>query len=336
MNKKRRPNLQDVADLVGVTKMTVSRFLRDPQQVSIPVQKKLEQAINHLGYINNRAPSMLSNAKSQAIGVLVPSLTNQVFAEVIRGIESITDSANYQTMLAHYSYCPNQEEKHIASLLSYNIDGLLLSDMQHTPRTLQMLKASGIPVIEMMDTRSSHAGIAVGFDNVLAAYDMTETLIDKGYSQIVYLAARLDKRTELKYQGYQKAMLKNCLNPIQISTQTASSFSLGAQLLQQTLDTHPQTNAIFCTNDDLAVGAIFECQRQGIKVPDNMAIAGFHGHDIGQVLVPTLTTVITPREAIGQTAAKALLAQLNLKDNNHDIVQSTIDLGFSIHVGEST
>ncbi|WP_299495812.1 gluconate operon transcriptional repressor GntR [uncultured Shewanella sp.] len=336
MNKKRRPNLQDVADLVGVTKMTVSRFLRDPQQVSIPVQQKLEQAINHLGYINNRAPSMLSAAKSQAIGVLVPSLTNQVFAEVIRGIESITDSANYQTMLAHYSYCPDQEEKHIASLLSYNIDGLLLSDTEHNPRTIQMLKTSGIPIIEMMDTRSSHIGIAVGFDNKRAASNMTETLIKKGYDRVVYLAARLDKRTELKYQGYQQAMLKHQLNPVQISTQSASSFSLGAQLLQQTLDEHPQTNAIFCTNDDLAVGAIFECQRQGIKVPDNMAIAGFHGHDIGQAIVPKLTTVMTPREAIGQTAAKALLAQLDPKGNHDDTVQSTIDLGFSIHLGEST
>lgn len=88
--KKKRPTLQDIADRVGVTKMTVSRCLRDPAQVSEAIREKVEQAVEDLGYIPNRAPDILSNAKSNAIGVLVPSLTNQVFAEVIRGIESVT------------------------------------------------------------------------------------------------------------------------------------------------------------------------------------------------------------------------------------------------------
>ncbi|MCL1126580.1 gluconate operon transcriptional repressor GntR [Shewanella surugensis] len=335
MNKKRRPSLQDVANLVGVTKMTVSRYLRDPQQVSKPIQEKLALAIDSLGYINNRAPTMLSNAKSQAIGILVPSLTNQVFAEVIRGIESITEGAGYQTMLAHYGYCPDIEEKRIASLLSYNVDGLLLSDTMHNQRTLKMIQTAGVPVIEMMDTSSTCIEQAVGFDNILAAHKMTETLINKGYQHIVYLGARLDKRTQLKYQGYEKAMKLHQLSPINISTPVASSFSLGAHLLQQTLRQYPQTDAIFCTNDDLAVGAIFECQRQGINIPQEMAIAGFHGHDIGQSIVPKLASVITPREKIGQIAAQALLARLNGDIHDNIPCQQKIDLGFTIDCGES-
>jgi LacI family gluconate utilization system Gnt-I transcriptional repressor len=102
--KPRRPTLQDVADLVGITKMTVSRYLKDPALVSAAVQEKIAVALDTLGYIPNRAPDLLSNAKSKAIGVLLPSLTNQVFAEVIRGIESVTEPAGYQTMLAHYGY----------------------------------------------------------------------------------------------------------------------------------------------------------------------------------------------------------------------------------------
>ena len=99
--KPRRPTLQDVADRVGITKMTVSRYLKDPALVSAAVQEKIAVALDELGYIPNRAPDLLSNAKSKAIGVLLPSLTNQVFAEVIRGVEAITEPAGYQTMLAH-------------------------------------------------------------------------------------------------------------------------------------------------------------------------------------------------------------------------------------------
>ncbi len=104
--KKKRPVLQDVADRVGVTKMTVSRFLRNPEQVSVALRGKIAAALDELGYIPNRAPDILSNATSRAIGVLLPSLTNQVFAEVLRGIESVTDAHGYQTMLAHYGYKP--------------------------------------------------------------------------------------------------------------------------------------------------------------------------------------------------------------------------------------
>lgn len=110
-DEKKRPVLQDVADLVGVTKMTVSRYLRNPEQVSEALRGKIAVALDELGYIPNRAPDILSNATSRAIGVLLPSLTNQVFSEVLRGIESVTDAFGYQTMLAHYGYKPEMEEE---------------------------------------------------------------------------------------------------------------------------------------------------------------------------------------------------------------------------------
>lgn len=131
--KKKRPVLQDVADRVGVTKMTVSRFLRNPEQVSVALRGKIAAALDELGYIPNRAPDILSNATSRAVGVLLPSLTNQVFAEVLRGIESVTDAFGYQTMLAHYGYKPELEEERLESMLSWNIDGLILTERTHTP-----------------------------------------------------------------------------------------------------------------------------------------------------------------------------------------------------------
>ena len=212
MTKHKRPTLQDIATHLGITKMTVSRYLRNPNTVAASTRQKIAMAIEEFGYIPNRAPDILSNAKSRAIGVLVPSLTNQVFADVIKGIEMITDNAGYQTMLAHYGYSESKEEQRIESLLSYNVDGLILSENHHTERTRKMLEIANIPVIEIMDCSEVGIQQAIGFDNVSAAQSMVETMINRGYRHIVYFSARMDKRTKLKMQGYEQAMKRHGRN----------------------------------------------------------------------------------------------------------------------------
>jgi len=330
-NKKKRPTLQDIADRVGVTKMTVSRCLRDPSQVSDSIKDKINQAVEDLGYIPNRAPDILSNAKSNAIGVLVPSLTNQVFAEVIRGIESVTTPAGYQTMIAHYGYSEELEEKSIASLLSYNVDAIILSENVHTEKARKMLQTASIPVVEIMDSYSDKIEQGIGFDNAKASKAMTEAIIAKGRNNIAYFAARMDERTRLKMDGYHQAMKDAGNAPVSLQTEEASSFTLGAKLLAQLVEQHPDVDGIVCTNDDLAIGAVYECQRRGIKVPEQMAIAGFHGHDISQTMIPKLATVVTPREEIGRVAAEQLIQRLK---GVHDW-PTTIDLGYEIELGES-
>lgn len=288
-------------------------------------------ALDELGYIPNRAPDILSNATSRAIGVLLPSLTNQVFAEVLRGIESVTDAHNYQTMLAHYGYLPEREEERLTSLLSFNIDGLILSERNHTPRTLKMIEVAGIPVVELMDCVTPCLDLAVGFDNFEAARQMTQQIIAHGHRHVVYLGARLDERTLIKQQGYEQAMLDAGLQPHCIMTDRASSYSSGGELLRLAQKEYPQVDSIFCTNDDLAVGAMLECQRQGLSIPQDMAIAGFHGHDIGQVMVPKLASVLTLRERMGQVAAQSLLAKLRGEAVNPRM----IDTGFTLLLGGS-
>lgn len=332
MNQKsHRPTLQDVAERVGVTKMTVSRYMRDPGLVSQASQAKIARALDELGYIPNRAPELLSNAKSRAIGVLLPSLTNQVFAEVLRGLEAVTEPAGYQTMLAHYGYSQQVEEERIASLLSYHVDGLILSENVHSERTIRMIQTADIPVVEIMDSVSPCMMQSVGFDNAQASYAMTRLMIERGYHHIVYLAARMDVRTQLKMDGYIRAMQDQHLEPRSVVTDRPSSFSLGGELLRDAQQRYPDVDGIFCTNDDLAVGAVFECQRQGLAVPQQMAVAGFHGHDIGQAMVPKLASVITPRYAMGQLAAQELLDRLLGKP----MTQPIVDVGFELSAGES-
>ena len=125
---KHRPTLTDIAERVGVTKMTVSRYLRDSNSVAPATRKKIAAVIDDIGYVPSRAPDILSNRSSKAIGILIPSLSNQVFASLIQGVESITKPAGYQTLMTHYGYSPEEEEKKIISLLSYHVDGLILTE----------------------------------------------------------------------------------------------------------------------------------------------------------------------------------------------------------------
>ncbi|GEK46828.1 transcriptional regulator [Bisbaumannia pacifica] len=329
MVKKKRPTLQDIADRVGATKMTVSRCLRDPATVSEGLRQRIFEVAEELGYIPNRAPDILSKARSHAIGVLVPSLTNQVFAEVIVGIEEVTEPAGYHLMLSHYGYDQALEERSLASLLSYNVDGVILSDSQHSPRSLRMLETAGIPTVEIMDSRTPPLHQAVGYDNVEASRAMVEAMIARGRRQVVYLAVRLDARTRQRGEGYAAAMAAHGLTPLTLQSSQRSSYSVGAELMGEVLDKYPQTDGLFCTNDDVALGAYFECLRRGIPVPQRIAIAGFHGHDVGQVMAPPLASVITPRRAIGERAARELLHRLD----GRPIGEPTIDLGYRLAFG---
>ncbi|MBT0727348.1 gluconate operon transcriptional repressor GntR [Rosenbergiella australiborealis] len=329
--KKKRPILQDVADRVGVTKMTVSRYLRNPNQVSVLLGEKIAIALDELGYIPNRVPDMLSNATSRAIGILLPSFTNHVFADVLQGIESVTDHVGYQTLVAHFGYQPEKEERQLRSLLGWNVDGVILTERQHTPGTLRMLEVAGIPVVEMMDSSSPYLDMAVGFNNIEAARQMTISMVARGHRHVVYLGARLDERTLQKKTGYLQAMEESGLIPRTVMSEQPSSFSTGGELLKIAQQRYPELDGLFCTNDDLAIGAMFECQRQGIAVPQQVAIAGFHGHDITENVSPTLATVVTPRKKMGRIAAEMLLARLSGRGCD----ESCIDLGFSLRLGES-
>ncbi|MDB2448986.1 gluconate operon transcriptional repressor GntR [bacterium] len=327
--KNRRPTLQDIADQVGATKMTVSRCLRDPQTVSEGLRQRIIEAVETLGYIPNRGPDILSKSTSRAIGVLLPSLTNQVFADVLKGIEAVTEPAGYHLMLAHYGYSPELEESALASLLSYNVDAVLLSESQHTERTLRMVETAGVPTVELMDTRSPPIHQAVGFDNVVAARSMVEAMIERGRRRILYLAVRLDARTLQREEGYNQAMRAAGLEPITLRRAERSSYSVGATLLDEVMQQHPDADGLFCTNDDVAIGAYFQAVRRGLAVPGQLAIAGFHGHDVGQVMAPRLASVVTPREAMGERAAQALLARLR----GEAVKDTLIDLGYRIETG---
>lgn len=329
--KRRRPGLQAIADRVGTTKMTVSRCLRAPGSVGQPLRDRILEAAREIGYLPNNAPMMLAGAPSRSIGMMVPSVTNHVFAQVLAGVVETAEVAGYRVMIAHYGYDPLAEERGIASLIAANVDGLILGDRDHTDDALRMIDIAAIPVVEVMDSRSPALQQAVGYDNFAAAHAMTVAMLNEGYRNLVYLGVRLDARTMQRFDGYAQAMSDHGLTPVSVETMEKSSFTGGSTLMQRVLADHSETDGVFCTNDDVAVGAYFECIRQRISVPDEMAIAGFHALDIGQAMIPRLASVRTDRYGIGARATVELLNCLSGKLPS----QMIIDVGFQIDLGET-
>lgn len=327
----KRPTLQDIANLVGVTKMTVSRYLRAPDSVAAATGEKIAAALEASGYIRNRVPAILSKSSSKTLGIIIPSLSNQVFADLVQGIETVTAQHGYDTLIAHTGYSAEVEQDKIDMMLSYQVDGLILTESGHTPRTLQMLKQAAIPVVETMEVPESPVDMAVGLDHEQAAYDVVKRILASGKQNPVYLAARMDTRTLLRQHGYEKAMEEAGKAPVTVSTPEHSSFTLGSELLARALAGYPQTDAVFCTNDDIAIGVMLYCQHNKIRIPDDLAVVGYNALNIGAAMTPPLTSVITPRDKMGEQAASLIMKVLQ----GETPAQTTVTLPHSLTTGKT-
>jgi LacI family gluconate utilization system Gnt-I transcriptional repressor len=328
-----RVTLAEVAARAGVGTMTVSRVINQPELVSAALRTRIEEAIAELGYIPNRAARALVSAKSKVIVVLVPSLSNAVFTDVLAGVQDALGRDGYQILIGNTLYSDAEEEKLLGIYLQSNPDGVLLSGLTHSKQVTQMLATSKLPVVSMMDLATTPDVMSVGFSQIEAGYTMTRYLIDKGYKRIGFMGAQRDERTLKRAEGYRRAQREAGLYDPQLEVMVGdpSSLALGSELLGRMLSVTPDCDAIFCCNDDLAQGAIFQCQRRGIAVPGKLAICGFNDLPVSAWMNPSVTTIATPRYRIGYEAAQLLRAVIQ----GEKPAVTRIDLGFTLMARES-
>ena len=328
-----RATLEEVAGVAGVSIMTASRALSQPQMVSDATRAKVEQAVVQLGYVPNRAARALASSQSHVIAVLVPSLSNAVFTAVLEGIHEAVGPGQYQLLIGNTHYSEAEEEKLLRTYLQSNPDGILLSNLSHSPAVATMLAASNVPAVSMMDLSDDPNVLSVGFSQLDAGITMTRHLIARGYRRIGFIGAQLDERTLRRADGYRQAMRDAGLTDPQLELMVPdpSTIALGAELMGRMMAQAPDCDAVFCCNYDLAHGAIFHCQRHGVRIPQDVAVCGFNDLPASAWMMPSLTTIGTPRYQIGFEAA-ALLMQL-IKGKAPQ--QRRIDLGFTLQERES-
>jgi LacI family gluconate utilization system Gnt-I transcriptional repressor len=330
-----RPTIADVARKAGVGAITVSRALRDPDRVSADLRAQIMAAVDELGYVPDRNARALASASADVVAVLVPSLTNSVFAEVVRGIyDGLADNLHLQIHLGNTHYSGLEEERLLRVFLSQRPSALIVSGIDQTPASRKLLEAAGCPVVQIMEIGPEPIDMMVGFSHFEGGQTVTRHLVEAGYRRIGFVGARMDPRSQRRLAGYRAALeAAGLFDPrLVTTTPTPSSVTLGRELLRDALARAPDLDAVFCNNDDLALGVLFECSRAAVPVPERIGIAGFNDLDAMAVAYPSLTSVRTHRYEIGRQAIGMALGAVGGSRPAGRIV----DVGFELKVREST
>jgi LacI family gluconate utilization system Gnt-I transcriptional repressor len=329
-----RPTLSDVADLAGVGSITVSRALRDPSRVSPELRERIDAAVDKLGYVLNPNARALASVRSDVIGVLIPSMTNNVFADVLRGIHDGLGGSHLQIQFGNTHYSAAEEERLLKVFLSQHPSALIVAGIDQTPAARRLLESAGCPVVQIMEVGPDPVDLMIGFSHLDGGRAVTRHLIETGRKRIAFLGARMDPRSYRRLSGFTEAMTEAGLFDERLLTTTTrpSSISMGSELFAETLARVTDLDGVVCNNDDLALGVLFACHRKGIDVPGRVGIAGFNDHEMMAAAYPSITSLRTPRYEIGRRAVAMALAEISGETADERIV----DLGFELKIREST
>ena len=326
-----RVTLADVARLAEVSTMTASRALRGQTAVAPALVERVLQAAERLAYVPDPAARALASQRSNHVAVLIPSLTNRLFVDLLEAAQQTLYEAGFQTLVGITHYDPKAEEQLVQEQLLHRPAGLLLTGLDQTRRARSLIAAT--PCVHMMEIAADHPALSsVGFSQHAAATAMTQHLLARGYQRIAFAAAQLDPRTRQRLQGWRDTLAAAGRHDARLEwlDPAPSSVALGAQMLERIVNTEPRADAIFFCNDDLAHGALLAAWRLGLAVPQRIAIAGFNDLPESEHMVPPLTSVRTPRAGVGRSAAQQLLG---LMDGQ---APACLDLGFDLMLRQSS
>lgn len=329
----RRVTLSDVAARANVSEVTVSRVFRRPEMVSAELRQRVDEAVRALAYVPNQIASALASSRSGQIGVIVPSLTNGVFNDYLRALHEVFVPAGFQVLVVNSHYMAGREEKAILTMLGQFPEAIILAGVDQTPLARSALAQAGIPVVQTMELTDDPIDVNIGLSQQAAGHAAASHLFRLGHRRVGHISAPLDSRSRKRIEGYRQAVRAFGATDMIVAVDEPSSVPLGGRLLVDFLARWPTATAVFCSNDNLALGALFECQRRGIRVPDDLSIMGFNDLEVAACAYPALTTVATPRFEMAQTAAELVLDRIRRDRGRPDA--RTLDLGFAIVERES-
>ncbi len=310
-----RPTLRDVAVAANVSEMTVSRVLRNTGAVSDKTRDKVLAIVEEQGFVPNKIAGSLATASSNLIAVIVPSLRNQVFTEVLAGVTDHLDSSGYKAVIGISEYDLDKEESLIRSMLSWRPSGLVVSNMAHTQGTRKILQNAGIPVVEIMEVGEEPVDSCVGVNHFSAGALMARHFLGRGYRRIGYVGwNNRDLAAAKRFRGFVDVLAETGLEIDGIvEFDQPLDMERGKQGLAALLADHPHLEAVYFPNDIAAIGGYFHCLALGIDVPTKLAIGGFSGLKIGQLMPVALTTVRIDRFEIGRRSAGIIIDRLSGK-----------------------
>jgi len=327
--------IEDVARTASVSAQTVSRYLRSPGQVSGPAADKIRAAIAVTGYVPNLVAGSLASNRSSIIAVIVPTIAYPVHATQVQGLSDAVRSQGYQVLVGTTNYDRDTEHRLVETFLGRRVDGMVLAGAILRPDTVRLLRSSGIPIVQIWELPDDPVDMAVGHSNYDIGRAVARHLLERNRRRpaVIAHAAESDTRAAARVRGFLDLLAEDHVAaPTIIEVSRPNDMTATPDLLVRLLQLRPRPDAVFCVNDPLAVGLVLACHRAGVRVPDDLAIAGVGDSDLAAMVTPAVTTVRIPRYELGQTAGAMLLERLA----GTRPAQSVVDLGFQLIVRQST
>lgn len=309
--------IYDVAREASVSMATVSRVVNNNPNVKPQTRKKVFEAIERLGYRPNAVARGLASKKTTTVGVVIPDISNAIFAEVARGIEDIANMYHYNIILCNADKKKDKEIRVINTLLEKQVDGLLFMGGAVTEDHIQAFKTSSVPIVLCATTDVTDTYPSVDIDHIEAAEDAVSTLIQNGHRRIAMISGTLQDPSNgfARYQGYKNALEKAGIPFNEELVRIGNyRYESGMEVTQHFLELQDKPTAVFAANDEMAIGAIHAIQDKGLRVPEDVSVISVDNVRMASMVRPLLSTVAQPMYDIGAVSMR-LLTKLMKKES---------------------
>lgn len=318
--------LREVADLAGVSTISVSRAINSPNLVTPKLLKKVQEVIEQTGYVPNKMAGGLASSKSKLIAAIVPSTVISVFMETIESLNGALFDSGYQLMLGQSSYSKEREDLLLESIIGRRPDGIFLTGVLQPGKGRNRLVASGIPVVETWDLTPTPIDMLIGFSHSDIGVAVAKFFIEKGHKNFAIVTAE-DERAERRNTAFCKTIMEaGFKQPFIVNVGSTRTLRRGRDAFTEIRAHSPKIDAVFCTSDLLAMGVVTEARDQNIQIPNQLAVMGFGNVPFMSDLTPSLSTVRINGKTIGETAARFLIERAE----GHKVTPNILDIGFNI------
>ncbi|EGL18964.1 catabolite control protein A [Paenibacillus chitinolyticus] len=306
--------IYDVAREAGVSMATVSRVVNNNPNVKPQTRKKVFEAIERLGYRPNAVARGLASKKTTTVGVVIPDISNSIFAEVARGIEDIANMYHYNIILSNADKKKEKEIRVINTLLEKQVDGLLFMGGVVTEDHINAFRTSSVPVVLCGTADEQNVMPSVDIDHEKAAYDAVQLLIESGHRTIAMISGPLQDPANgfARYQGYKKALEHAGIEVNEDYVRLGNyRYESGIDATDYFLKLPTRPTAIFSATDEMAIGAIHKIQDEGLSVPKDISVMSIDNIRMASMVRPQLTTVAQPMYDIGAVSMRLLTKLMN-------------------------
>lgn len=331
--ENRSLTLRDVSEASGVSEMTVSRVLRNRGDVSAATREKVLKAAKELGYVPNKIAGALASQRVNLVAVIIPSLSNMVFPEVLGGISEVLETTDLQPVVGVTDYRPEKEEKVLYEMLSWRPSGVIIAGLEHSDAAKAMLRSAGIPVVEIMDVDGKPVDSMVGISHRRAGREMAKAILKAGFQNIGFLGTKmpLDHRARKRFEGFTEALAKNGVEIMDQEFYSGGSALLkGREMTEAMLKRSPEIDFLYYSNDMIGAGGLLYLLEKGIDVPGQIGLAGFNGVELLQGLPRQLASMDACRRESGRHAAEIIAKRVAGEE-----VESVVELTPKIAFGDT-